>query len=44
MAIRNLISLLIIFGMLRAAIGRLGRIKQKKIKKILGFSSIFSLG
>lgn len=35
---------LIIFGGLRVISGRLNNLNQKKIKKILGLSSIFSLG
>jgi formate hydrogenlyase subunit 3/multisubunit Na+/H+ antiporter MnhD subunit len=33
-----------IFGILRVIVGRLNNLNQKKIKKILGLSSIFSLG
>ena len=43
-SIRNMGTLLIIIGGLRARFGRFGRVKQKKIKKVLGLSSIFSLG
>ena len=35
---------LILFGLLRVIIGSLNNLNQKKIKKILGLSSIFSLG
>lgn len=35
---------LFIFGILRVISGRLNNLNQKKIKKILGLSSIFSLG
>lgn len=36
--------LFLVFGCLRILLGRLGTWAQKKIKKILGLSSIFSLG
>lgn len=35
---------LVLFGLLRVIVGRLNNLNQKKIKKILGLSSIFSLG
>jgi len=38
------INFLLMFSFLRILIGSLGRLKQKKIKKILGLSSLFSLG
>lgn len=37
-------SILIFFGLLRTFVGGLRRIRQKNLKKILGLSSIFSLG
>lgn len=43
LSLRNL-SLFITFGGLRVLLGRLATWKQKKIKKIFGLSSIFSLG
>lgn len=43
LSLRNL-SLFITFGGLRALLRRLATWKQKKIKKIFGLSSIFSLG
>lgn len=41
---RTNISLQIVFGFLRVIFGRLRNLSQKKIKKILGLSSLFSLG
>lgn len=36
--------LILLFGLLRVFIGRITNLNQKKIKKILGLSSLFSLG
>lgn len=41
---RNLPFLLLVIGIARARLGSLGSVKQKRVKKILGLSSIFSLG
>jgi NADH:ubiquinone oxidoreductase subunit 2 (subunit N) len=37
-------NFLLIFGLLGVIVGRISNLNQKKIKKILGLSSIFSLG
>lgn len=38
------LDFLLVFGLLRVILGRINNLNQKKIKKILGLSSIFSLG
>jgi len=44
LSINSIKPLVFLFGTLSVVLGRVGRVKQKKIKKILGLSSIFSLG